>query len=317
MAETKKNIKKSINKSTKKNNKKVTKSENNIKNVKEVSTTKDQNKKENISTQKIENKRLFIILDVAVLIGILIGVLAIFGKIESSKIIDKVNEALSSDTPQVIYVTKDDCTYCELNATNMDSIKNDYDVQYLNVDISKLTSADFAILSTLLNVDDTSFNTPYLAVVQNNEVKDTLDGIKSYNLLFEFLQNNGIISNDAKLYLNYINYTQYKDLISSSENQIIILASSTCHYCLSEHPILIQIAKDKGVKINYMNLDYAFSSEDEYNEFKTSLSWFNTNTGWGTPTTLIVKNNDVVSSLIGYQTYDKIVSFYSENGMIK
>ena len=95
------------------------------------------------------------------------------------------------------------------------------------------------------------------------------------------------------------------------------MATSTCKFCLAEHPVLIDIAKETGAKINYLYLDYMFNSQEEYDEFMSSLKWFEDNTDWGTPTTLIVKNKEVRNYLSGYREKDEVISYYKENGIIK
>ena len=136
---------------------------------------------------------------------------------------------------------------------------------------------------------------------------------------FSTLQKNGIIAKDAKLVLNYIDYAQYKKVIKSSTPQIIVLGSSTCHFCLELRPILDEVVKETGVKVNWLYLDSAFTSgeeDSEYNEFLTSLSWFKENENFGTPTTLLVKNGEVQSALSGYREKEDILKFLEQNKLI-
>ncbi len=66
-----------------------------------------------------------------------------------------------------------------------------------------------------------------------------------------------------------------------------------------------------------MYLDRAILSQEEYDKFMGSMTWFNDNSDFGTPTTLIVKNKEVVSELSGYRTKDEMISFLKDNGIIK
>lgn|SRR5574344_915124 len=283
---------------------------------KTVKVTKKSTEKK---TTRIENKRMVVVFGVILLLVLMVIIANVCSRISSSKVVEAVENALGSTEPQMVYIMKDGCSYCELNEPNMQSLKDEYNVDYLEIDTSKLTTKDTNKILSLLNVDTDDFGTPYLTVVQNNEVLGNLNGVQSYNGMFKFLQEKGIIAKDEKLAINYIGYSDYKKLIKSDKNQIIVLTSSTCHYCLGERPILDEIAKEYNITINWMYMDYAFTSgneESEYTEFQSSLQWFTDNSDWGTPTTLIVKKGTVVSSLTGYREKDELIKFYQQNGFI-
>ncbi|MBR1376440.1 MAG: thioredoxin family protein [Bacilli bacterium] len=264
-----------------------------------------------------ENTRVYLLLAIfAILVLAIIGI-CINNSKKSGKIVEEVKTLIGSDTPQVIYIMRDGCTYCERNVSNMESIVNEYGLKYYNIDIDDLKDEDAYELLTILGVDTNNFGTPYMVIVKNNEVLDYLSGLPSYSNLFSFLKENGAIADDSKLYLNYIDYSDYKKIIKSNDDEVIVLAASDCQYCLAEHPILIEVAKETGAKINYMYLDYSFNSQEEYDEFLNSLEWLEENPNWGTPTTLIVNNKKVIDALDGYRSKEQIISFYKVNGIVK
>ena len=61
----------------------------------------------------------------------------------------------------------------------------------------------------LENLELTIIGTPYLAIVGDNKVIDRQNGFADYDKLFEFLQKNKIIKEDAELLLNYIGINEY------------------------------------------------------------------------------------------------------------
>lgn len=301
---------------------KTTKKKNVSKTIPKKETKTEKVKEENIIEPKeksTESKRLGIILG---FVGILILILIISTIISiknSAKIVEKVQEILSGETTSMIYLVRDGCGYCTLNESNMDSMKKEYNIEYYEVDTSNLTSKDLTKILNLLEIDASDFGTPHTTIVKNNKVLDQINGVVSYNSLFSTLQKNGIIAKDAKLVLNYIDYAQYKKVIKSSTPQIIVLGSSTCHFCLELRPILDEVVKETGVKVNWLYLDSAFTSgkeDGEYNEFLTSLSWFEENENFGTPTTLLVKNGEVQSALSGYREKEDILKFLKQNKLI-
>ena len=263
-----------------------------------------------------ESKRLLIMLGIIVLVIVGIVVISIFGKTKSKKIISTVQELKNVTDVSAVYIMRDDCQYCELNKSNMELMK-EYGFEPYSVNTNELTENDLNDLISTLDIDPNNFGTPRLVVVGNGTVIDTLPSLPNFENLFKFVKENKLISDDSKLYLNYIGYSEYKKLIKSETNEVIVLATSSCKFCQAEHPILNEIAKETGAKINYMYLDYAFTSQEEYDGFMSSMDWFKDNSEFGTPTTLIVKNKKVVSELSGYRTKDEVVSFYKDNGIIK
>ena len=264
-----------------------------------------------------ESKRSFVLLGLTILVILAILFSSILTNVRSHKILNGVKELMESETAKAVYVTKDGCGYCELNKNNIKSLEDEYGFEYYGVNTTKLTKKDLSALISLLELEEKDFGTPHLAIYKSGKVVASLSGLKPYNQTFNFLKENELIAKDAKLYLNYLNLDEYKKAINSDERQAIVLASSTCGHCANEHPELIKVAKETGAKINYVYLDYMFKTQEEYDEFLSSLSWFSDNSNFGTPTTLIVKNKTVKNYLVGYREADELIEFFTENGIIK
>lgn len=268
-------------------------------------------------TKNIENKRIYILLGVTV--GIIIAVILsmVYGKTRSAKLVEGLEKLMASNEPKAVYLMRETCTYCELNKSNMNSIVKEYNFDYYNIDTDNLTKDDYDKVLTMLDIDKANFGTPTLVTVQNNEVVSNFSGLRTYPMLFNYLKENKLIKEDTNLYLNYVTLDTYKDLFNSDKPEVIVLATSYCKFCLAEHPVLIDVAKETNAKINYVYLDYLFENQEQYDEFMGSLSWFSENTNWGTPTTLIVKNNEVIDVLNGYREKKDIIDFYKKNGIIE
>ena len=54
-------------------------------------------------------------------------------------------------------------------------------------------------------------------------------------------------------------------------------------------------------------------SEQDYNAFMKSNSFFRRNKNWGTPTTLLLNNSDTIATINGYVDEDGLKSFLSTN----
>ena len=270
---------------------------------------------------KTENRRIFWILGLIVLFVLLMVAANISSSKKSKDVVEDVKTLLNSETAKAIYLYREsddenkDCGWCRLNAYNMKVMVKEYGFEYYGINTNDLSSADLDAILSILKVED--FGTPYLTVVKGGEVVDTLNGVVGFDEFFKFLKTNKLIASDAKLYLNYISYSDYKKLIKSDSNEVIVLATTSCTYCLAEQQVLIDVAKETGAKINIFYLNKNLTEEKVYNEFMSSLTWFSENTKWGTPTTLVVKNGKVVNTLDGYREAEAIKTFYKDNGIIK
>ena len=264
-----------------------------------------------------ENKRTYMLLAFVVAFIISMVLVFILGETKSSKILKDVKEYINSSEPKAVYLMKDDCGYCEKNKGNIESLEKEYGYKYFEVNTNDLTKKDSDELLSILNINSDDFGTPYLVVTREGKAVDSIVGLQAYDKLFNFLQKNELISSDAKLYLNYPDFEEYKKILKSKENKVIVLATSYCQYCLAEHPELIEIAKETGAEINYVYLDSLITTQEISDEFNKSLKWFEDNTNWGTPTTLIVNNKEVKAYLSGYRAKSDVVEFYKDNGIIK
>lgn len=101
----------------------------------------------------------------------------------------------------------------------------------------------------------------------------------------------------------------YKEFDSEDLN-VIFFARSTCGYCNLEKPILKQIAKDYD--IDYYDIDTDKISTTETSEIMSAL-----NIEGYTPTTVIVKEGNIVATQQGYLDGQDYVDFFSKNGILK
>ena len=152
-----------------------------------------------------------------------------------------------------------------------------------------------------------------MAVVSNGEVVDSQNGYADYDIIFEFLQENNIIAEDAELLLNYIGLEEYEKLLDGKENSVVVVGQSTCAYCIQSKIILNKIAEEKDVEINYLNISYL--TEEEGAEFEGSLDYFEEEQ-WGTPLMLIVRDGKLIDIIEQLVTEDEYIEFLEENEVL-
>ena len=122
-----------------------------------------------------------------------------------------------------------------------------------------------------------------------------------------------------------------QDIAKESKNKkiMVYIGRSTCGYCVQFVPILTQVQKTLGGYTTYYIdiakiLDYSNGgvldkeANDIMEKMKTTKDQADVMQDWGaTPMTLIIKNNQITNSLIGYTDADTVTQFVKDNGLAK
>lgn len=307
----------------KESNKKVDNKEEKIKDEVIVSDSKKNDEEKN-------NKTVLMIL-LAILL-IIIGV-CVYYQLEdkednevsestSNEILDKFYEYFNSKEAKIIYYASSSCGYCELQTPIIEQIDEDYDIDYLYIDSSKLTSTDRDKILNELNIDHA---TPTTVVVKNGKIIDTNVGYVEGSVMVDFLKNADILDDDAvytpEQYLNFINYSEYEKITSEKEMSVITIGQTGCSHCTATKPVLNVIAKDYDVTINYLNL--TDMTEEEQNKFFDSLTTlgydeedFVSSGEFGTPLTIIVEDGKIVSYINGENPTSYYIRAFKKAGLI-
>lgn len=235
----------------------------------------------------------------------------------STEILDSFYKYMASKEEKIIYYGSSSCSYCELQTPIMKQLKEDYDIDYLYIDATKLSSDD---KNEILKVLDVEGSTPTIAIVKNDEVVDTNVGYMDGITTVEFLKDNKILDDDATYKpeenLTFIDYDEYKDLVSKDDTTVIVIGQTTCSHCISAKPVLSRVAGNYNITINYLNLTEL--SSDEQNELIESLK----NLGYedaenlGTPLTIIVKNKHIEGTIEGENPPSYFTRQFKKYGVI-
>ncbi len=261
-----------------------------------------------------EKKKLIILFGIVLATILLIVIGSIYESVNSKKYLDSFYSALNGSENKLVMIGRDNCSWCQLFHPTLDSMKDTYNFDYIYVNTNELTSGVMNKMLKDINVDPNEFGTPLTVVVKDGTVVDSLNGYVDEVQLLDFLKKYDFAPEDAKLPLNYINYNEYKKILKSSDTNILVIGQTTCTYCIKAKPILSQIASDKNVKINYLNVTEL--SDEEKTKFNDSLDYLSKNE-WGTPLTLILKNGEVIDSANGLLDYDGYVELFQNNSLIK
>lgn len=121
------------------------------------------------------------------------------------------------------------------------------------------------------------------------------------------------IPDDKRKELTSISIDEYLEKLKGEEASVIYIGRPTCGHCVAQKPIMENIAFEYDVTINYLNTDEL--DEDGINKLVSSNDYFSE--GFGTPLTLIVRNNEIVDKAVGETSKTDMVNMFKNNSIIK
>lgn len=121
------------------------------------------------------------------------------------------------------------------------------------------------------------------------------------------------IPEDKRKELNSINIDQYLEMLKGEETKIIYIGRPTCSHCVKQKPVMENIAFEYDVTINYLNTDEL--DDDGISKLISSNEYFSD--GFGTPLTLIVKDNKIVDKVEGETSKADLLQLFKNYSLIK
>ena len=279
----------------------------------------------------MKNKQKMITIILAVLAIILVLILlfiklrdkGVIGSLDSNKMIKEFNEIYESEDRSVIYYASPTCGYCSLLSPILDTISNDYEMDYFYLDSTKLSNNERKQILKKLDIERHA--TPITVIVEDGEVIDKVEGYVQASEYLEFFKKNEMVPEDAvysaEANINYIEIDEYLKLIEEKGTNVIVAGQTTCSHCIAIKPALNSVAKDYDLTINYINVDVL--SEEESNKFFESLKKleyddpdFVEKGSFGTPLILIVENGKIKNYISGERTISQLVREFTKIGLI-
>ena len=275
--------------------------------------------------KKIFNTQTIAMLAVSVIavIGLIVGMVVTGDKKvttknkDSGEILDSFYKYMGKKDETVIYYGSSTCSYCSLQTPIMKQIKEDYKMDYLYIDASKLAKDD---QKEILKVLDVEGSTPTIAVVKNDDVVDVNVGYMDGKTTVEFLKKNKILDKEATYKpeenLTIIDFNRYKELVSEDTLNVIVIGQTTCSHCIAVKPLVRRVAGNNNITINYLNLTEM--SQDEQSELIENLKsiGYADADNLGTPLTLITKNNHLEGSIEGENPPSYFTREFKKYGVI-
>lgn len=121
------------------------------------------------------------------------------------------------------------------------------------------------------------------------------------------------IPEDKRKELNSISIDKYLEMLKGDETKVIYIGRPTCGHCVKQKPIMENIQFEYDVEINYLNTDEL--NDDGINQLISSNEYFKD--GFGTPLTLIVKDNKILDKAVGETSKANMVELFKKYSLIK
>lgn len=241
---------------------------------------------------------------------------------ETNEIMKEFNEQFNSKDKKVIFFASSSCGYCELQKPILETIAEDYDMEYFEIDAATLGAKQRNDIIEKLEIEG---KTPTTVIVQNGKVIDVAEGYTEGRPYVEFFASNELIPEDAvyskEANLTFIDLDEYEDLVEEKGTHVVVIGQTTCSHCIAIKPALNKVAGEYELTINYLNLTEM--DEEEYNDFEESLKEieyndpaFVQNGEFGTPLTLIIENGKVKDYISGQRTNSQLVREFKKAGLI-
>lgn len=241
---------------------------------------------------------------------------------ETNEVMKEFNSVFNSKERKVVFFASSTCPYCEFQKPILETIAEDYDMEYLEIDAATLGAKQRQEIIEKLEIEG---KTPTTVIVQNGKVIDVAQGYTEGRHYVKFFASNELIPEDAvyskENNLTFIDYEGYEDLVDEKGTHIVVIGQTTCSHCIAIKPALNKVAGEYDLTINYLNLTEM--SEDEYNDFTENLKEIKYNDPdfvekgeFGTPLTLIIENGKVKDYISGQRTNSQLVREFKKAGLI-
>lgn len=262
-----------------------------------------------------ENKRLNVILFVITVFAIILGVSSYNSYKLQKEILGKFEKTLNSKEEKVVFLERPTCSYCQMTSPIIESLSKRYDFKYLDINTDELKASNLSKILKKLGIDSENFGTPHIAIVKEGKVVAEQAGYVEAADMFNLFQTNGVIDKKAeyKEILNYVDYKEYKSLISSKKPKLVVMVQTGCGACNSAKPVLEELVMENDIKINALNITNL--SEEDRNSLGETLDYLSEEE-WGTPLLLLVKENEVLDAVNGFLDKDTYEIFLKRNGLI-
>jgi len=266
---------------------------------------------------KKTNKRILLKLSVIlIIISFVAGTLILVFNTEDEEIelnnisFSQYKELYSKDELEYIYITENNCAYCELSYPYVVKLQTDYDIIIKSLNISELTDSELVELSNTNSVFEESWKAPILFSIKDGREISSVKGYKEYSVLKRFVEYS-MNPSDNNSFIK-INVEQYLELLKNEDTTVVYIGNPNSKGCETFVPILEELSIEKEFSVYYLDTSSLDKSE-EWNKLTSSSEIFQKT--WFVPTLLIIKKSKISSYKMESMDKEDLTSFLKKNGL--
>lgn len=254
-----------------------------------------------------EKKKTLILLGVLAVLLVAIVTIVCVSIVESNKKIDEIKKIMNSKEPQIIYLSKPTCYYCNLIEPITTSLKEEFNLDYFDINTEGMSNTKLIKILDTIGVDIETFGTPYIAVVKDGKIIGEQIGYTDENVLFDLFKKNNLIEESASLNMNYMD--NIDELFGEENTNLVLIGESGNTASIEARISLRKLASSDSFEINYFD---TANIEDKvkYNELLEKLDVQKL------PVLVVVENGKVTKKTTELND-EKITKFLKENNYIK
>ena len=262
-----------------------------------------------------ENKRMLILLISIVLVIAVILLIAFWPEPDTTFVcgvkadkeytkLGSINysqyECLAKESDKYAIVVSDGLSDKEKASINKAAEKINTGIYYLSDEVS---NSDLKKIKKELKTDLVSYDKTSLIVVEDGKVKYGMDkNLGNSAKVYDFLEESGLFvfacdTEPDEEYKNLAKLTpeQYDCLYNGKEPFIMVITSSTCHYCQEYLPLLNDYVGENHLPAYILEYDTMNQSDAQ-----SIISTLMGDEMSGTPLTLAIKDKEIVAQYSGY-----------------
>ena len=191
---------------------------------------------------------------------IVIGCMFLIEKNKVNKMLNKFEKAYNGSDTSIIFYASATCHFCETEKPILKTIAADYNLKYVELDVSILSKKQREDINKKLKIEGA---TPTISIVKNKDVLYTNVGYLDGQDLVDFFIKAGLIEEGSRYLpeenLIYIGLDELKEL----EDGIVIIGYTSDPDCNKIKEIMNNISSKYELDVYYFN----FGKLDEYDYF--------------------------------------------------
>lgn len=256
-----------------------------------------------------EKKKGLVVLSTFLILLVVIILLIGISVINSNKKINEFKNMVNSSDTHIVYFMKPTCYYCNLLEPITTMLKEQYNLKYEMIDASTLSNSQLSSMLNILDVDISTFGTPYIAIVKDGMVLGEQSGYTDEDVLFELFKKNGLIKAEETLKLNYIDKDTLNAIWDNGEKRAILIGQAGNTSSIAARIELMDLLNEYAISVDYFDTS-DFSTEAEYN------TWIERLDADKFPVLVVMESGNIVAKISDIDK-NKYIEFLNQNGYIK